>query len=67
MKQAERRFASLVSYLAHPSTLKIEATCSSETSVDFQWTAWHYISEGGTLQIPSGLRIMHALLFGVLS
>jgi hypothetical protein len=39
-----------VSFLAYPSTLKLEATCSSETSVDFQRTRWRYISEDGTLQ-----------------
>jgi hypothetical protein len=31
------------------STLKMEAICSSETSVDCQWTAWHYIPENSTL------------------
>jgi hypothetical protein len=28
----------------------MEATCSSETSVDFQWTTWHYIPEDKTLR-----------------
>jgi hypothetical protein len=28
----------LVSCLAYPATLKMEAICSSETSVDFKWT-----------------------------
>jgi hypothetical protein len=28
----------LVSCLAYSLTLKMEATCSSETSVDFKWT-----------------------------
>jgi hypothetical protein len=32
------------------STLKMEAIFSSETTVDFQRTTQHYISEGGTLQ-----------------
>jgi hypothetical protein len=41
--------STLVSCLAYSSTLKIEATCSSETSVHFQWTTWHYISEHRTL------------------
>jgi hypothetical protein len=67
MKQAASSSASLVSYLAHPSTLKLEATCSSETSIGYQWTTRRYIPEGGTYQIPSGLCIMHMLLFGVLS
>jgi hypothetical protein len=31
------------------STLKIEVTCFSEMSVDFQWTTWHYIPEDRTL------------------
>jgi hypothetical protein len=33
----------LVSCLAYSSTLKMEATCPSETSVDFQRTTWRYI------------------------
>jgi hypothetical protein len=39
------------SCLAYSSTLKMEATYSSETSVDFQWTTWHYIQGDRTLQI----------------
>jgi hypothetical protein len=35
----------LVSCLAYSSTLKIEATCSSETSVYFQRTTRRYITE----------------------
>jgi hypothetical protein len=31
------------------STLKMEAACSSETSVDFQWTTGRYIQEDRTL------------------
>jgi hypothetical protein len=31
------------------STLKMEAICSSETSVDTQWTTRRYIPEDGTL------------------
>jgi hypothetical protein len=38
-----------VSCLAYSLTLKMEATCSSKTSVDFQQTAWHYIPEDRTL------------------
>jgi hypothetical protein len=38
----------LVSSLAY-STLKMEAICSSKTSVHFQRTTWHYIPEGSTL------------------
>jgi hypothetical protein len=36
----------LVSWLAYISTLKMKATCPSETSVDFQRTARRYIPEG---------------------
>jgi hypothetical protein len=39
----------LVSCLAYSSTLKIEATCSFETSVDFQWTTQHYIQEASVI------------------
>jgi hypothetical protein len=31
--------------------LMMEAVCSSETSVYFQWTTQHYIPEGSTLPI----------------
>jgi hypothetical protein len=36
-------YFSLFSYLAYSSTLKIEATCFSETSVDFQHTRLLYL------------------------
>jgi hypothetical protein len=39
----------LVSNMSHSSTLKMEATYSSETSVDIQWTIWRYIPEDRTL------------------
>jgi hypothetical protein len=35
------------------STLKMEANCSSKTSVDTQWTTRRYIPEGGTLHIST--------------
>jgi hypothetical protein len=35
----------LVSCSAYSSTLKIEAIYSSKSSVDSQWTTWHYIPE----------------------
>jgi hypothetical protein len=38
----------LVSCLAYSPNLKMEATCSSETSVDFQRTTRHYIPEERT-------------------
>jgi hypothetical protein len=40
----------LVYCSAYPSTLKMEAICSSETSVDFQLTARSYIPEDNSLQ-----------------
>jgi hypothetical protein len=40
----------LVSCLAYSSTSKMNTTCSSETSVDFQWTARRYIPEDRTHQ-----------------
>jgi hypothetical protein len=39
----------LVSCLSYSSTLKMEANYSSETSVEFQYTTWHYILEDITL------------------
>jgi hypothetical protein len=30
-------------------TLKMEMTCSSETSVEFLWTTWRYIPEARIL------------------
>jgi hypothetical protein len=35
----------LVSCFVYSSTLKLEATCSSEMSSEFQQTTWHYIPE----------------------
>jgi hypothetical protein len=40
-----------ISSLAYSSTLKMEATCSSETSVDFQRATLRYITEGKTLNL----------------
>jgi hypothetical protein len=34
----------------YSSTLKVEATCSYETSVDFQRTIWRYIPDDRTLR-----------------
>jgi hypothetical protein len=39
----------LVSCLSYSSTLKMETTCSSETSVDFQRTTLSYVTEDRTL------------------
>jgi hypothetical protein len=41
----------LVSYLGYSSILKTEATCSSETLVDFYRTIWRYISEDSTNRV----------------
>jgi hypothetical protein len=41
-------YFTLVSGLVYYSTSKMEATYSSETSVDFQRTTWHYILEDRT-------------------
>jgi hypothetical protein len=35
--------------VVYSSDAKMEAICSSEMSVDFQWTTWHYTSENRTL------------------
>jgi hypothetical protein len=40
----------LVYCLAYSSTLKMEPTCSSETSIDFQRSIRHYIPEDRTLR-----------------
>jgi hypothetical protein len=37
-----------ISSLAYSSTLKMDAICSSETSIDFQQTTWCYIFEDRT-------------------
>jgi hypothetical protein len=39
----------LVSFLVYSSTLKTEATCSSETSGDFGWATRQYTPESITL------------------
>jgi hypothetical protein len=39
----------LVVFSAYSLTLKMEAICFSETSVDFKWTTRHYIPEDQTL------------------
>jgi hypothetical protein len=39
----------LLSCLSYSSTLKMEALCSSETSIEFQRTTWRYIREERTL------------------
>jgi hypothetical protein len=46
----------LVSCSAYNSTLKMEATCSSETSVDIQRTTWRYIPEYSTLQLVLSIK-----------
>lgn len=56
--------AKLLSYLTYSSGLKIEATCSSETSVDFEQTTQCIIPEDGTLQQhPSFSKLQICLKF----
>jgi hypothetical protein len=50
MKQVACYVVVLVSYLPHSSTLKMEAVCSSETSLGFQRTIRHDIPEDRNLQ-----------------
>jgi hypothetical protein len=55
MKQVARKallaiYFMIVSCLAYYLILKMEAICSSETPVDFQWTARRYKREDGTIQ-----------------
>jgi hypothetical protein len=38
------------------STQKMEATCSSEARVDFQWITWRYIFQKMALLIPIAVR-----------
>jgi hypothetical protein len=35
----------LISFSGYPSTVKMEAKCSSEVSIDFQHATLHYITE----------------------
>jgi hypothetical protein len=49
--------SSLVSCLAYYLTLKMEATCSSETSVDFQRTTLHYIPKNIILQAINSYKM----------
>jgi hypothetical protein len=46
----------LVSGLTNSSTLKMEATCSSETSIDFQCTTRRYIPEDRTIELQFLLK-----------
>jgi hypothetical protein len=40
----------------------MEVTCSSETSLDFQWTTWYYIPEDRTLnRITVGRGVFHVV------
>jgi hypothetical protein len=42
-------FMQIFFWLTYSLTLKMEVRCSSETSVDFQWTTWRYIPKGRAL------------------
>jgi hypothetical protein len=46
-------FSTPVSCFAYSSTLKVEATCSFETSVDFQRTTLRFVPEDRTLPVLS--------------
>jgi hypothetical protein len=48
-----------ISYFDYSSIVKIEVTCNSETSVDFQLYTLRYISEGVALKI--GISIIKLL------
>jgi hypothetical protein len=48
-RQKETASIMPVSCLAYSLTLNVEATCSSETSVDFQQATWCYIPQDRTL------------------
>jgi hypothetical protein len=63
-KQETREFCltscfMLVSYLAYSSTLKMEMTCSSETSIDFQRSTLRY--EGRTLHSDEVCMILNMM------
>jgi hypothetical protein len=49
MKKPTEAGGKLIACLAHPLTLKVEAICSSDTSVEFQRSTRCYIPEGRTL------------------
>jgi hypothetical protein len=59
----------LLSCLAYSSTLKMKVTCSSEMSVDFQWTTQVCMSEDRTFQhaeisfsnVPSLISILYCV------
>jgi hypothetical protein len=40
--------------------LKMEAVCSTETVVDFHWTAWYYFPEDSTLDTAFCATVMIA-------
>jgi hypothetical protein len=50
----------LVSCLAYFSTQKMEAACSSETSVDFHRTRRRYVPEDRALHVDSSLVYLGA-------
>jgi hypothetical protein len=50
----------LVSCLAYSSTMKTEATCSSETSVDFLRSTRRYIPDDRNLQFSAVVHEFHA-------
>jgi hypothetical protein len=54
----------LVSCLAYFSTLKMKATSSTKTLVDFEETTWHFIPEDRTLH-NHGCENLKAYIFPV--
>jgi hypothetical protein len=52
----------ITSRFAYFLTLKMEGTCSSETSVDFQWTTWRCIPGDVTLSVIIFFKINISLL-----
>jgi hypothetical protein len=51
----------LVSCSAYSLTLKMEAMCSSKTSVDFQQTTLQYVPEDSTLHVIFMFKILRNL------
>lgn len=50
-----------VSCMGYSPTLKMEATYSSETSVDFQQATWYYIPEDRTVHNHTTVEITNPI------
>jgi hypothetical protein len=55
---SEEQSRALLSCSAYSLTLKMEAICYSEMSVNFQWTTWRYITEDSTLCVVPSERLI---------